>query len=95
MLDRYCESNNIKLFCISWSIIGESKTDKFSKNIQSFDSFYKMNIYDIANYVLLYKKNNEDDLYAELSRDSGHVGNAYHDYWARFIYKKYLDFYAK
>jgi len=95
MLDRYCESNNIKLFCISWSIIGESKTDKFSKNIQSFKSFYKMNIFNIANHVLLYKKNNKDDTYSELSRDNGHVGNAYHDYWARFIYKKYLDFYGK
>jgi hypothetical protein len=95
MLDQYCKSKNIKLFCTSWSIIGESKTDKFSKNIQKFTSFYKMNIFNIANHVVLYKKNNKNDSYAELSRDDGHVGNAYHDYWAKFIYGKYLSFYGK
>jgi hypothetical protein len=95
MLDQYCKSKNIKLFCTSWSIVGESETDKFSKNIQKFSSFYKMNIFNIANHVLLYKKNNKDDLYAELSRDNGHVGNAYHEYWAKFIYGKYLSSYGK
>ena len=95
MLDQYCKSKNIKLFCISWSIVGESKTDKFSKNIQKFSSFYRMNVLDIANSVLLYKKNNKNDLYAELSRDNVHLGNAYHEYWAKFIYGRYLSFYGK
>jgi len=95
MLDQYCKSKNIKLFCTSWCIIGELKTDKFSKNIQKFNSFYKMNFFNIASHVLLYKKNNKDDLYAELARDDGHLGNAYHEYWSLFMYGKYLSFYEK
>ncbi len=90
ILDQYCSSNNIQLYCFSWN----SGSKLFYKNnkgvINNLKTFYFFDIKKYAKHILDYKENNNDEL-AELAADGVHLGTAHHDYWANFIYKKYKE----
>ena len=98
MLDEYCRTNKIKLFSFTWfkkdlEIDGESLTGNGLEKhpFDNFNFFYKINENDLYNYVFDKIKNNKDNKYMEFARDGEHYGIAYHDYWADFIYNKYLE----
>jgi|694.fasta_scaffold43132_5 hypothetical protein len=92
MLYQYCKSNNIKLFSFSWYNIEEPLNQHFElSQINLFNTFYNTNFEDIKIFVKEYKKKYPNAPYLELSRDKHHRGIAYHEYWANFIYNKYLD----
>jgi hypothetical protein len=92
LLDQYCNSNNIQLYCFSWN--DQSKLfDKNNDNIiNNFKNFYRLNIKENANHVLEYKNNNKGDTFSDTAADGVHLGTAHHDYWANFIYKKYKEY---
>ncbi len=87
MLDSYCKTNNIKLYAFTWVYSENNTYEDFDKsNISSFDTFYKYNPKDCAQFIIDYKKNNKDKKFLEMARDDDHLGIAYHEYWANFIY---------
>jgi len=45
--------------------------------------------------VFDYNSNNKSDAFAENAADGIHLGTAYHDYWANFIYEKYVNDYSR
>jgi len=92
LLDQYCNSNNIQLYCFSWN--DQSKLfDKNNNNIiNNFKNFYRLNIKENANHVFEYKSNNKGDDFSDTAADGIHLGTAHHDYWANFIYKKYKEY---
>jgi hypothetical protein len=92
LLDQYCNSNNIQLYCFSWN----NQPKLFDKNndkiINNFKNFYRLNIKENASHVFDYKSNNKGDVHADTAADGMHLGTAHHDYWANFIYKKYKEY---
>jgi hypothetical protein len=93
MLDQYCKSNNIKLYCFSWKDKKENDKD-LSYDIENtfinFDSFYAINTKEVFDYCENYVLNNKNKKYLIKARDKDHHGIAFHDYWANFIYKQYI-----
>jgi hypothetical protein len=93
MLDQYCKSNNIKLYCFSWKDKKENDKD-LSYDIENtfinFDSFYAINTKEVFDYCENYVLNNKNKKYLIKARDNDHHGIAFHDYWANFIYKQYI-----
>ncbi len=90
MLDLYCKNNNIKLYSFTWTI---SENDKYlgihDSGINNFDTYYEYKTSDVDNFVKQYMYKNEGSKL--LADDKEHLGNPYHEYWADFIYKKYLE----
>jgi lysophospholipase L1-like esterase len=84
MLDQYCNSNNIKLFSISWNETTQSIMSNLFKETYFYIEDKKLNtfIYDYK------EKNNKE--YSTYARDGLHFGIAYNEYWADFLYKQYL-----
>jgi len=91
MLTHYCNVNNIKLYSFSWDNQNKLPLRDFRKSLINLKTFYEYNNKDLAVHILNYISRNKNDKYAELARDGGHFGTAYHDYWSKFIYKKYID----
>jgi hypothetical protein len=92
MLHQYCKSNNIKLISFSWVNIEDEFDESFKKNnINTFDTFYQTDIKEIKKFIKQYKNNNKHIDFMEMSRDGVHQGVGYHEYWANFIYDKYLE----
>lgn len=87
MLDQYCTSNNIKLlsFTYNYPTNKENSFNFLFKN--KFKTFHNIDI----NVLLEYVYNNKNNEYYELARDKEHYGTSYHEYWANFIYSKYLE----
>jgi hypothetical protein len=91
MLDTYCKTNNINLYAFTWVPSEADTYEDFDKsNISSFDTFYKYKTKDCAQFVIDYKKNNKEKKFIEMARDNDHLGIAYHEYWAKFIYEEWL-----
>jgi hypothetical protein len=90
MLDLYCKSNNIKLYSFTWTI---SENNEYlgihDSGINNFDTYYEYKTSDVDNFVKQYMYKNEGSKL--LADDETHLGNPYHEYWADFIYKKYLE----
>jgi len=84
MLEKYCESNNIQLFSFSW------KTGHGFNNL-NLKTYYKIEDKDLLDHVAEYKKNNPNKLCIEKAMDNQHYGIAYHDFWAKFIYEKFME----
>jgi hypothetical protein len=98
MLDHYCKTNNIKLFTFTWAGEAEGYSKKESKEydnaFKSFDSFYPIDPKDLIIFINKYKKENENKLfynYIERARDGDHPGVGHQEYWANFMYSKYMD----
>lgn len=92
MLNAYCKTNNIKLFCFSW-VYAEKNLDYLFKSskFENLDTFYKYDIDEMKEFVKNYKKENPFDQFADIARDEGHLGNAYHEFWSDFIYNRYKN----
>lgn len=96
MLEEFCETNGIKLFSFTWDVkrpewSEASSTQQLFERI-NFKTFFKINMDDLLNHVERYILNNEDKKeIAILSRDGSHSGVAINDFWANFIFKKYLE----
>jgi hypothetical protein len=95
MLDQYCKANNIKLFTFTWIGKVEGYEDEeYEKILNKFDSFYKIDQKELLNFIFEYKELNKDKSFAkyiERARDNDHPGIASNEYWANFIYKKYME----
>ena len=98
MLHKYCETNNIKLFATSWygpegffKVEEEEKDKKFTDQFKIFNTFYEVDLDKLLGSVFDYKIKNPDDEYVEFARDNEHFGIGYHQYWANFLYNKYLE----
>jgi hypothetical protein len=92
MLDLYCKSNNIKLYSFTWTIsadIDDRDSGIQESGIAKFDTYYEYKLSDVDNFVKQYMYENEGSKL--LAADELHLGNPYHEYWANFIYKKYLE----
>jgi len=90
MLEKYCKSNNIKLFSFSWM------PDHFFRDLSSqeespINDFYVYKREDILKYVTEYVLNHKDEKWVKISRDGQHWGTAYNQFWADFIYNKYKE----
>jgi hypothetical protein len=90
MLDLYCKSNNIKLYSFSWV---PCENEKYlgieNSKINNFSTCYQYELSDVNSFVKKYLyENNNAKLLAD---DNEHIGEPYHQYWADFIYKKYLE----
>jgi hypothetical protein len=93
MLDKYCSSNNIKLFSFTWFNVENYQDTSFIENkIIDFKTFYPTSINDINFFVEKYIKENPKKEYLKLARDNSHHGIAYHEYWANFIYDNYKNY---
>ena len=97
MLQQYCKINNIKLFTFTW-MFKNIELDGYPINgngcdypLEIFDTFYKIDENKIVNWVNDYIQQNKEKKYLEFARDTEHYGIAYHEYWAEFIYNKYLE----
>jgi hypothetical protein len=93
MLDQYCKSNNIGLYCFSWKDKKENNADLYSEienTFNSFDSFYEINNKEVLDYCAKYVLNNKNKKYLIKARDNDHHGIAFHDYWANFSYGEYI-----
>jgi hypothetical protein len=90
MLDLYCKTNNIKLYSFTWSFC---ENDKYmgidDSGIKNFDTYHQYDLLDVDNFVKKYLYDNEKAKL--LADDNKHLGEPYHQYWADFIYKKYID----
>jgi hypothetical protein len=94
MLDQYCKSNKIKLYCFSWKDKKENHEDLYhdiEDTFINFDSFYPIKTKEILYYCKEYVFNNKGKKYLIKARDNDHHGIAFHEYWAKFIYEKYLN----
>ena len=90
MLEKYCESNNIKLFSFSWM------KDHFFKDLSlkkdsPINHFYVYEDEDLINYVSEYSLAHKDERWIKVSRDGQHFGVAYNQFWSDFIYNKYKE----
>ena len=83
MLEQYCIANKIKLVSFTWYLGHKDHA------LKSFNSFYETDIDDISEYVANYYNETSDEL-SLLARDGKHLGKAYHQYWADFIYDKFM-----
>lgn len=81
MLETFCKINNIQLFSFSWN---QEKLIEFC--FDSFDTFYK-----IDTEIMLKEINKLSNVMRTIGFDDMHLGEAYHEYWARFIYGKFKD----
>lgn len=94
MLEQYCKSNNIKLYSFTWTDKKEVNGELISdiENIFSnFDSFYPIDSEKVVQHCADYVLNSKDKRFLIKARDRDHHGIAFHDYWAKFIYEKYLN----
>jgi hypothetical protein len=91
MLTHYCNINNIKLYSFSWADQSKLALRDFKESLINLKNFYEYKNEDQAEHVLNYINKNKNDKYAELARDNAHIGTAYHDHWANFIYEKYVN----
>jgi hypothetical protein len=92
MLHQYCKSNKIKLISWTW-FFSEDKnaTDFKDSHIDTFDTYYSYDLKKMEKYVYDYVKSNPYEKNSLISMDGVHLGKAYHEYWADFIYKKYIE----
>lgn len=89
MLEQYCNSNNIKLFSFSWSILDDDSTNEVFKNY-NFETFYYINEKELFNKMVFLKEKN-DSIFFEKARDDKHYGTGYHIFWNNFIFEKYVN----
>ncbi len=93
-LEQYCLSNNIKLFSFTYTQLEDDdypSKEFLNNNFINFKTFYLMDTKDLENFVSKYYKNSKNKDFLLIARDNGHLGIAYHEYWAEFIYNKYLE----
>jgi hypothetical protein len=90
MLDLYCKNNNIKLYSFSWA---PCENEKYlgieNSKINNFNTFYQYELSDVNSFVKKYLYENDNAKF--LADDNDHIGEPFHQYWADFIYKKYLE----
>jgi hypothetical protein len=94
MLEQYCKSNNIKLFSFTWTTIYADYDKEYINIMNQFESFYKINNKDLINFIFEYKEKNKNELfynYIEKARDNDHPGIGHNQYWANFMYDKYIS----
>ena len=86
MFEKYCESNNIKLFSFSW--MPRHFFNKLSEE-GAISHFYCYERDDMLASAKEYAANHKGERWVEVSRDGQHLGTAYSQFWADFIYEKY------
>lgn len=96
MLEEFCETNGIKLFSFTWDVKRPewSEASSTQEVFESFNfkTFFKISMNELLNHIEKYILNNQDKKeIAILSRDKVHSGVAINDFWASFIFKKYLE----
>jgi hypothetical protein len=94
MLDQYCNSNNIKLYSFTWKDNKDTEGKLFSEiedTFSVFNSFYLIDNDELSEYCAQYVLDNKGKSFLIKARDKDHHGIAFHDYWANFIYEKYLN----
>ena len=90
MLDLYCKSNNIKLYSFSWAPCEDKEYLGIENSkINNFSTYHKYNLSDVDSFVKKYLY--ENDNAKLMADDNEHLGEAYHQYWYDFIYKKYIN----
>lgn len=91
MLDQYCSTNKIQLFSFTWFNLSKKNMPLFiNQQFKIFNTFYPFDNRNLEQFIVKYKEKNINDKFAEIARDGIHVGTAYQQYWADFIYKKFL-----
>ena len=85
LLEQYCISNNIKLYSFSW------KHDHEFNDIKSIKTFHAYQMPEMISAAIKYIEKNSDKKYLEYARDNKHLGLAYHNFWAEFIYERYIN----
>lgn len=92
MLYQYCNVNNIRLITFSWFTVEDKTTNDFEESkIKYFNTFYDFNLEDLAEFVKNFSEKNPNMLNVLDAMDGEHMGIAYHEFWADFIYEKYLN----
>lgn len=94
MLDQYCKSNNIKIYSFTWNDKKKYKEEQLSEvenTFSSFNSFYPIDNAKVLEHCAQYVLDNKGKKFLIKARDNDHHGIAFHDYWANFIYEKYLS----
>jgi hypothetical protein len=96
MLEQFCESNNIKLFAFTWDIWERPSKSVLPTqevfDMLSFKTFFGINKDNLAKYIDSYiLKNSKEKDIAIFSRDKSHSGTAINDFWANFMFEKFLE----
>lgn len=89
MLEQYCNTNNIKLYSVSWHM-GEPKY----YNTNDFFSIFKTFIHidqEKMNKEIIKNEHNYNSDYYYYARDGVHDGFGYNIWFANFLYDKYLE----
>jgi hypothetical protein len=83
ILELFCKSHGIDLLSFSWS---ESTNSILGD--KGFETFFKIDMDDLKDQVLLYAEQATDNKFFISARDPGeHFGIAYHQYFYEFINK--------
>jgi hypothetical protein len=100
ILEEYCRTNNIKLFCFTWDIDDNHAISKNNKRYilstqnkfkeYNFKTFFSINENNL-NDNLFSLKNKYNNNFFDIARDKKHRGTGIHMFWSSFIYNKYLD----
>jgi hypothetical protein len=97
MLEQYCDSNRIKLFSFTWDYNTKNTSSKdFYQPVNTvfknynFKTFYSIDQDDMINNLFLLKQKNKDKFF-DIARDNMHLGTGFHEYWANFMYERYLN----
>lgn len=95
MLEQYCFSNKIELYSFTWSTcFGQDKLEESSKIIflkfNKFKTFYHLSCKDLNDNVYKNYKSIKKEKYLLQAKDKKHPGKLFHNFYASFIYDKYL-----
>ena len=60
-------------------------------NNLNLETYYQFQDKDLFSHIEEYKKNNPNRLCIEKAMDNQHYGVAYHDFWAKFVYEKFME----
>lgn len=90
MLDLYCKNNDIDLYSFTWSLSDNPDyTGVIGSKINTFSTYHEYDLLESDTFVEEYLKNNIGS--KRLANDDNHLGEPYHQYWANFIYERYVN----
>jgi hypothetical protein len=90
MLDTYCRSMGIKLYSFTWSFCENNNYLGIRNScIYKFNTYHQYDLSEVDRFVKKYLYDfPESNIMAD---DKEHLGEPYHNYWANFIYERYID----
>jgi hypothetical protein len=91
ILEDYCKANKINLYSFTW--VFNKKRHKSVDDIfnENFSTFYKIDLKNQDDFVFDVFSKDTNNTYTLWAKDERHRGTAYHEYWANFIYNKYIE----